>query len=475
MAQKRQAFPWKTFLKQVAVIAVPVALQNLLTTTGSMVDTMMLAPLGSLTVGAVGLCAQFSSLVFSGYWGFAGGGMLFFSQYFGAKDDDGIRRAYGITLICMMTVATLFAVAALFFPEVIMGIYTDKESIQALGIQYLKIVGFAYPFQVYSMAMSALLRTTDHVRIPLYGSIVSVATNIVLNWILIGGHLGAPALGIQGAAIATVCSAIVNALVILVAARIVRHPHLFRIRAHYRWTRRFLKEYFRKCAPILANEIAMGVGFMLINVVLGRQSEEAIAATAVFRTLEGLVIGFFTGFSNAASILIGQEVGAGHPDMAQKRAKRLVYLCAGLIFTVCAMLVGANNLILRMMSLEGESLRLGAGMLMIYAVAAAVRMSNWVQNDTFRAAGDAAFGTILEITFMFLMVLPCVYFTGMVKHAPFLIVFACCYIDEPVRFALMHGHLYSLKWIKPVTPQGQAALAEFNANRKKKQRGEESC
>ena len=75
--QSTKAFPWKSFLKKVAVIAVPVALQNLLTTTGSMIDTMMLAPLGKLTVGAVGLCAQFSSLMFSGYWGFVGGGMLF--------------------------------------------------------------------------------------------------------------------------------------------------------------------------------------------------------------------------------------------------------------------------------------------------------------------------------------------------------------------------------------------------------------
>ena len=76
--QNREAFPWKSFVRKVAVIAVPVALQNLLTTTGSMVDTMMIAPLGQLSVGAVGLCAQFSTLMFSGYWGFVGGGMLFF-------------------------------------------------------------------------------------------------------------------------------------------------------------------------------------------------------------------------------------------------------------------------------------------------------------------------------------------------------------------------------------------------------------
>ena len=84
-------FAWKQFLKNLAIIAIPVALQNMLTTTGSMIDTMMIAPLGETTVGAVGLCAQFSSLMFAGYWGFFGGGMLFFSQYWGAQDD---RWAY---------------------------------------------------------------------------------------------------------------------------------------------------------------------------------------------------------------------------------------------------------------------------------------------------------------------------------------------------------------------------------------------
>lgn len=94
-----EKFDWGYFLKHIAIIAIPVALQNLLTTTGSMVDTIMLASIGEKAVGAVGLCAQFSSLMFSGYWGFIGGGMLFFAQYWGAKDHDGITRSYGMTLL----------------------------------------------------------------------------------------------------------------------------------------------------------------------------------------------------------------------------------------------------------------------------------------------------------------------------------------------------------------------------------------
>lgn len=453
------------------MIAIPVALQNLLTTTGSMVDTMMIAPLGETAVGAVGLCAQFSSLMFSGYWGFVGGGMLFFSQYWGAKDENGIDRSYGLTLVCMLSSASIFACLALFAPELVMQIYTDKASIQAIGVDYLQIVGFAYLLQVISMAMSALLRSTERVRIPLFAAVASVATNMSLNWVFIYGKLGMPALGVRGAALATVCGAAANVLVIVVLSRAQGYPYLFHFTKHFRWSGAFVKAYFVKCFPILCNEILIGVGNMVINIVLGRQSEQAIAAIAVFRTLEGLVIGFFSGFSNAASVLVGKSVGAGELDTAYERAKRLVLLCGSSIFVLCLTLVAAHKPLLSVMSLSGESLEIGSGLLMIYCVAAVIRMCNWTQNDTYRSAGDAAYGTILEISFMYALVLPCVCLTGLVWKAPFLLIFACCYIDEPIRFILMQVHMYSGKWVRPVTELGRAALPAFREKHMRRKSG----
>jgi putative MATE family efflux protein len=463
---KRSAYPWKSFLKKIAAIAIPVALQNLLTTTGSMVDTMMIASIGQTEVGAVGLCAQFSSLMFSGYWGFVGGGMLFFSQFFGAKDDEGIHRSYGLTLLCMMTVSMVFGILAVAFPELVMRLYTDKESIQAVGVEYLRIVGFAYPLMVFSMAMASLLRCTGRVRVPLWGSIAGVLVNVFMNWVLIFGRLGAPALGVRGAALATVIAQAVNCLVILLFARLTRHPYLFAVRSHFRLTRAFVRIYLKKCFPILCNEILIGIGNMVINVVLGRQPEEAIAALAILRTLEGLVIGFFAGFSNASSVLVGTEVGAGHLDLAFGRAWRLVYLCQGFIALLGTALVALHTPILTVMGMQGESFRLAFGMLVIYLSFGIIRMGNWTQNDTFRAAGDAVYGTVLEIVFMWLMLIPCVCISGLVLKWPTLVVFALCYIDEPIRYLLMQVHLYRGKWIRPVTPEGRSALQGWKPNRK---------
>jgi len=454
-------FDWKPFLKLLCAIAIPVALQNLLTTTGSMVDTIMIAPLGETTVGAVGLCAQFSSLMFSGYWGFVGGGMLFFAQYWGAKDDRGITRSYGTTAFFLTLVAVIFTSLAVFFPESVMRLYTDKTAIQKIGVEYLSVVGFGYPFVILSMLMSALLRSTERVRIPLLAAVISVSVNMLGNWIFIYGKLGLPAMGVRGAALATVLANVTNSLIILIAAGATGYRYIFMFRDHFRWSKAWIGTYLTKCFPILCNELFLGISNMIINVVLGRQPEEAIAAIAVFRTLEGLVIGFFMGFSNAASVLVGKCVGAGELEIAYQRAKRLVYLCGGCIGLLCLLLLLFHRPILTVMSLKGESYRLGTGILIIYCIAAMIRMCNWVQNDTYRSAGDAAFGSTLEITFMYLMVLPCVCSAGLWLKLPFFVTFAACYVDEPIRFILMQVHLHNGKWIKPVTPQGREALPAF--------------
>ena len=454
-------FPWADFLKRLAAIAIPIALQNLLTTTASMVDTMMVAPLGEKSVGALGLCAQFSSLMFSGYWGFVGGGMLFFSQYYGADDDAGIERSYGLTWLCMMSVAVTFACLAIFFPETIMRLYTDKTSIQEIGVQYLQIVGFAYVLQVFSMAVSALLRSTQRVRIPLIASAASVATNLLLNWILIYGKLGLPAMGIRGAALATTIAAAVNLAVLYMLAWHNKFSYLFHIKNHFAWNQPHVAMFFRKCFPILCNEILIGVGNMIINVTLGRQPESVIAALAVFRTIEGLIIGFFAGFSNAASVLVGTCVGGGQLKTAYERGKRLIYLCSGIIFLVGIILFSAHGPLLRAMSLSGASFEAGTFFLGYYVLVAVIRMGNWIQNDTYRASGDAVYGTVLEIVFMYLMLIPCVLLAAFVWKLPYWAIFICCYVDEPIRYFLMQRHFYSKKWIKPVTEQGKAALKEI--------------
>lgn len=368
--KNHHTFDWKGFIRRVALIAIPVALQNLLTTTGTMVDTVMIAPLGETTVGAVGLCAQFASLMFSCYWGFVGGSILFFSQYWGALDYRGINRTYGTTMCFLLSVGVLFFLFGRCFPDTVMSIYTDKPALQEIGIDYLSVAAFAYPIQIVSVGMSTLLRSTERVKIPLLAAFSSVLSNILLNWIFIYGKCGLPAMGVRGAALATVCAAVVNLLFIVASCAVTKNPFLFRVKEHFTWHKGWFSEYLGKCYPILCNEMLYGIGLAVINLVLGRQSEDAIAAIAVFNTLAGFVIAFFSGFSSASSIIVGKHIGAGELEEALRCAKRLVYLCAACIFLVCAVLFSLHRPILSLMHLSGNAYSICVGILALYCVGA---------------------------------------------------------------------------------------------------------
>lgn len=460
-ATLKPKFKWGPFLKQLMVIAIPVSLQHLLTTTGTMVDTIMISALGDRVVGAVGLCGQFSSLLVAGFWGFMGGGMLFMSQYWGAKDEDALLRSYGIMWICMMTVSLFFCVAATCFPEVVMRVYTDKEATREIGVEYLRIVGFNYPLMVFCSAAAAFLRSTERVRIPLYASVSGVLVNVALNYLLISGHLGFPALGVKGAAIATVAGGAVNLLIIFVASQASGFKYLFMFRRHFRFVKGFLGSFFKKCFPILCNEILIGVSNALISIVFGHQSEAAIAAVAVVTTMEGIVISFFEGFANAGSILVGKSVGAGHLEEGYRRAPRIILVLGVVMVVLCSTIVLISSPIFTAMGLHDESLTIAKQMIIVFAIAMTFRMMNWVNNEIHRAAGDAFTGTVMEIGFMYLMVLPILYVTAYVWTPAFVFIYAARYVDEPFRFVIMNVHLAGGRWVRPVTSAGKKALPEF--------------
>ena len=458
----KKRFDLKDFIKRIAVIAIPVALQNLLLTTQSIIDTMMLAPLGEKVIASVGLCASFGSLMFSCYWGFACGGTLFFSQHYGADDPPAIKKNFGVTLTFMMGVALLFSLVAQWNPQLVMRLYTDKESLYPVGEAYLKIIAPAYILQVYSACVCTLLRATERVKIPFFAGLVSTFTNIGLNYVLIYGKLSFPAMGASGAALGTLIASVVNVAVILLLCRKSGFDMVFAVRDHFRWDKDTVRVYLSKCFPILCNELFMGISMMIISAVLGRQSESVIAALVVFRVIEGCIIAFFTGFSNAASILVGKCVGAGEIETAKARARRLVPLCAATVAAAEIVIWLFHTPIFHSMGLSGESFEACSSMLLIFSIAAVIRMSNWIQNDTFRSAGDPRYGTILEITFMYLLVLPLVYLTGIKLKSDIAVIFSMCYVDEPIRFVLMQIHMYSDKWIKPVTEKGKRSLTSGN-------------
>ena len=450
LAQKHK-LDLSVFFKTIMTIAMPIALQNLLSTTASMVDTIMIGSQGELSVAAVGICSQISSLFFSLYWGFACGSILFFSQYWGARNEKGINKTFGIGFISMLIVALLFGGVCVANPRFVLGIYTDKQNIIDIGAGYLRIVGFAYPLQVISVIISFLMRSTERVKPPLISSIAGLITNFILNWILIYGHLGFPQMGAAGAAVGTLFSAIVNLALLCFFLLKDKTSIQLKLSEMFEFDPVFLKIFFSKCFPILCNEVLYGIGQMLINIVIGHQSETAIAAMAAFRVLEGFVFAFFGGLADASSVVVGKEVGAGQHIKAFQYMKGFSILCPIITFLICITGFALNVPMLSLFGLSSEAMYYGKYMILIYVAAGTIRTCNYIMNNCYRAGGEAIFGTILEITCLFTISVPATWVAGMVLHLPFLAVFSFLYTDEIIRLIVEIWYTRSGKWIKPVT------------------------
>ena len=457
----------RVFLNTVMTIAMPIAFQNLLSTTASMVDTIMIGSQGELSVAAVGICSQISSLFFSSYWGFACGSILFFSQYWGARNEKGINQTFGISFLCMLLVSVLFGGVAVTNPKFILGIYTDKLNIIDIGSDYLRIVGFAYPLQVMAVLISFLMRSTERVKPPLISSIAGLITNFVLNWILIYGRFGMPRMGAAGAAVGTLFSAIVNLTLLCIFLLKDKSSIRLKLTEMFSFESSFLRVYFSKCFPIICNEMLYGIGQMLINIVIGHQSETAIAAMAAFRVLEGFVFAFFGGLADASSVVVGKEVGAGHHMKAFQYMKGFSLLCPIVTFLICITGFILNVPMLSLFGLGSEAMYYAKYMILIYVVAGTIRTCNYIMNNCYRAGGEAIFGTVLEISCLFGISVPATWVAGMILHLPFLAVFSFLYTDEIIRLIVELWYTRSAKWIKPVTDEGMATIEEFRASLKR--------
>lgn len=455
-------FNMKVFLNALITLALPIALQNLLATTASMVDTIMIGTQGELAVAAVGICSQISSLFFSCYFGFVGGALMFFAQYWGAGDEKGINRTFGLALFPLLIVSLAYGGLSVIAPRFLLSVYTDKENIIEMAVPYLRIVGFSYPLIVINMIISFLMRATERVKPPLFCSIVALAVNFIVNWLLINGNLGFPKMGPAGAAVGTLVSTAVNLVLLLVFLLRDKTGVQLKVKSMFDFSGGFVGTYFKKCFPVICNEFLYGVGQMLINVVIGRQNESAIAAMAAFRVLEGFVFAFFGGLADASSVIIGNEVGAGNHMKAYRYLKGFALLCPAITFVIVAILLSVNQPLLGLFGLGVEALVYGKYMLLIYLLAGTIRTCNYIMNICYRAGGDTVFGTVLEISSLFLISVPATWAAGMIWQLPFLAVFSFVYTDEILRLIVELFRTRSCKWVKPVTPQGKASLAAFH-------------
>lgn len=462
-------FQDKSFWQSMLKIALPIAMQNLLVASFALVDTIMVGQLGDVQLSAVGMAGQWSRVMNMMIFGIGSGAVVFISQYWGAKNKDGIYRVMGIALTLSLIISCSVMAIGAAFPRWVITLFNKNSDVVSSGAAYLKIAVFSYPAIAINLILSNVLRSTENVKLPLFASGFTAILNAVFNYGLIFGKLGMPAMGVKGAAIATCISAWAGPVLTVAISLMQRNILIAPINKIFKFGIGNLKEFFKTALPVMLNETAWGIGQMLFNIIFANLGYENYAAMTVFRTFEEVSFVFYIGLCNASCVLVGKAIGGGQIKQGVLEAKRFAILVPATAVLEGVLMIAFRTQLVQLFNLTNNlsayTVWVAQTLIVVSALEMPIRNIPYIQIvGIFRPGGDTKTAAFYDLVTVFLLSLPATYIAAFVLKLPFAVVFAVMLIFEDwIKTALCIRHFRSNKWIMPVTDEGKAALAEYLA------------
>ncbi len=422
----------QSFFRSVCALAIPVALQSMLQASFGVVDQVMIGQLGAVEVAAVGLAGKFTGIfnvVVSAVGAVAG---IMLSQYIGQKNAAASRRSLAVNLRVCLILAALFMLAGVAVPERIMGLYiNDRATVETAG-RYLAIVSGTFLPAAGVTMLSTYLRCMEKASLPLYAGLASAAVNTGLNWILIFGRLGAPALGVTGAALATLLSQLVYFMVILGMYVKYRERAESVPAGPFAWG-----QYLSMLLPLLVSESMWVLGENVYAGIYGHLGTDATAAMTLTNPVQSLAIGALCGLSQAAAILIGKRLGDGDRDMAYREAKKLLlYGLAGSLLLSAAIFF-VSPLYVRIFKVETGIRELTRQILTAYAAVMPFKVLNMiVGSGILRSGGKTKYVMAIDLMGTWVFGVPLGLLSAFVFRWPIPLVYFTLSLEECVRFAV---------------------------------------
>ena len=441
------------FYSSLFAIAVPVILQNLLQTFVSMLDTIMVGQLGSTEIAAVGLGNQIFFMLNMILFGISSGGSIFIAQFWGKKDIPGIRRTLGITLTFSCIVSVVFAFGALVFPRTLIGFYSEDPRVIELGAEYLRYVGISYPLLAVSFAYQLAFRATEHVNLPMVSTAASFVVNAAGNWLLIfGAGSVIPAMGVKGAAVATVFSRLVELGITVGWSYAHKYEPCGKLRELLSFDRVFKKRFFKIAFPVIVNESLWGLGLTAENAIFAHAGTDAIASFNITGTISQLTWVFFIGVGNAAGIIIGKKIGEGNDDLARRYAGRFAWFMPAMAVIIGLLLYPLSLLLPYIFKVEpaiiGEAQRM-LYVLMCFYPPNAFNMCFIV--GICRAGGDTVYAGFNDIFWMWAVAIPLGCIAAFIwKLEPYQ-VYICLQSEQLLKLTAGIIRIRSGKWLHDVT------------------------
>ena len=443
------------FIKMVFRTAFPIAMQFFLASAVNLIDVVMIGSLGDDAVAAAGGANQIFFLLNLMLFGIHSGASVFLSQFWGTRDLKNVRRTMGMMYLLSAAAVALFSLGAILAPRLLVGFYVHEEPALTMGASYLRIVGFSYPVTALSMILAMVCRCTGDVSIPTRASMLSIGLNVGLNAVLIFGLCGFPALGLEGAAIATAIARTAECLFLLLIVYKNKLPGAAKFKELFAFDREFVTHYIKTAWPVLLNEVLWSTGVSLYSVAYGLLGTEALAAVQIANTAIQLLFVFTRGLSNACGIFIGRTVGAGDRETAIDYGYRFAFLLptAGLITGL--VMIAIHPLFLMLYRVSPETLAMAKSLLILQAVLGILKADSMgLVVGIFRAGGDTMFACLLDTGTVWLVGVPLAFF-GVWLGAPLWVVALLIACDDIAKVSIGFVHLFRENWVKNVTARIQ--------------------
>ena len=442
----------RVFYRNVFALVVPMALQNLINVAVTSADVMMLGQVGETVLSASSLAGQVQFIMTLFFFGLTSGAAILTAQYWGKGDTRTIEKVLGIALRFSLSTGLVFTLAALLIPAQLMRVFTPEEDVIAEGVKYLRIIAVSYVPMALTNVYLNIMRSVERVVVSTVTYLVSLVSNVALNAVFISGLLGVPAMGIEGAALATVCARLVELAIVLVYSKAINRTVRLRARDIFVRDPLLFRDFLTYSVPVMINELLWGAGSAMNSVVIGHLGSAAVAANSVAQVARQLATVVAFGIANATAIMIGKAIGAGDTERAEEYGGRFIRLT--LVFGLIGggIVLAARPILISVMTLSAQAQEYLSFMMLIMSYfVMAQAMNTTLIVGVFRAGGDSKIGLLFDCGSMWGGSILLGSIAAFVLHLDLRIVYVLLMSDELIKIPLSFWRYRKKIWLKNIT------------------------
>ncbi len=439
------------FYKTALKVGLPITLSQLLMSSLSFIDTLMIGTIGEHAVAAVGVAGRVFFVFFVCLFGIYSAGGIFMAQYWGTKNLRALHQIMGIMMIIGVAFSFIAVIVSVVFPYQIMKLFTTDNVVIEYGIDYLRIIAPSFTLSAIAFLYAYASRSIHMTKYPLYISMISLSLNTILNYILINGYLGLPRLEVRGAAIATLTARLIEfILFVIVLMYFKNHPLRASVKELFSFTKTQLVNFIKKGVPVFFNESSWVVGQSVFYMAYGILGTKALSSVQISMTLSDIFVSLFTGISTACSVMIGNALGRSEMNLARHLANKFIKICLAVSACVTIIMIGLSRFIPYIYTeFTDETVKIAMIVTIVMAIYQIPKMYTYIATiGILRSGGDTLFCMITDFVGVWLVGIPLAFFGAIYLNLPVYWVVALAFSEEILKSVVFTLRVQGTKWLK---------------------------